>query len=187
LETLTRSQADELLRSLLLLGQSVHRVLERRVVEVSGNGLSQSKVSLLRILSRKGPQSPTAMAEFLNVSRPAVSQIASEMIEQGLILKSKSTKDSRRLHLAITEGGLEVVAGIEEAQRHLIRLASEYASGDIGSQWIESVHQLTDAIVHADDRFEQHCYQCEAYSNDSCVLVDGGAHCSYRVSVSNNT
>jgi DNA-binding MarR family transcriptional regulator len=182
-ETLSGTQTDDLLKSLLLLSQSVRRVLENRVVEKSAEGLSQSKVSLLRILARKGPQSPTDMAEFLNVSRPAVSQIAAEMIENGLLVKSRSKEDSRRLQLEITERGLAAVQRIEEAQRHLIRAAAEYAPEGSGPHWIENVQQLTDAIVRADDRYGEHCYQCGAYSDGSCILVGGGAKCSYRTSV----
>lgn len=180
MKALSDSEADELLKGLLMLTRSVQRVLEDRVVEVSSEGLSHSKVTLLRDLDRNGPQSPKDVAKFLNVSRPAVSQIAAEMIEQGLVVRMRSSVDSRRLYLEITAHGSAVVREIELAQRHLIRKAAELSPERSASSWIESVNQLTASIVRADERCGDHCYQCGAYSDGSCILIAGTAECSYR-------
>ncbi len=65
------------------------------------------------MLSRKENLTVTEMAKALGISRPAISQIASEMVKRRLIRVRIDETDRRRKILSLTDGGREAVDSLE--------------------------------------------------------------------------
>jgi DNA-binding MarR family transcriptional regulator len=65
---------------------------------------------VMYLLGQKSPLSVTEIARELGMTHPAINQIATGMIEAGLLASTKDTQDERRRMLSITAKGGKVMA-----------------------------------------------------------------------------
>jgi ribosomal protein S18 acetylase RimI-like enzyme len=85
---------------------------------------------VLYLLGQKTSMSITEIAQALHMTHPAINQIASGMVENGLLSSSKDASDERRRMLALSDKGAGVMTSlvpvwkdIEAANRELLSLA----------------------------------------------------------------
>jgi DNA-binding MarR family transcriptional regulator len=69
---------------------------------------------LFYYLSQKGEASIMELAENLNVSHPAIIQIAKDLEKKGLILSKKSTDDARKRNLKISKKGKNLLSILQK-------------------------------------------------------------------------
>ena len=102
---MTQKNTDSLLKSLLVISRTIDHVLENRAIEVSGQPLTPSKIQILRLLGQRGEQSSSQFARFLGVSKPAVTQIVTGMVDDGLLRRVDRPQDRRGFALKLTAKG----------------------------------------------------------------------------------
>jgi DNA-binding MarR family transcriptional regulator len=178
--SLTQRNADDLLKSLLVASRTVQHVLEMRAIEVTGQPLTHSKIQILRLLSQRREQSPSHLATFLGVSKPAVTQIVTSMVGSGLLRRIDRPQDRRGFALKLTPKGKRVVQEIRTEQRHLVRSAFRVSSRRSADAWMDALNEVSASLAEAGRAFTQFCYQCGAHEDGSCVLVGGKAQCLYQ-------
>ncbi|MGV3003783.1 MarR family winged helix-turn-helix transcriptional regulator [Aerococcus urinaeequi] len=72
-----------------------------------GDPLSYSDTLLLFIIKYKNRMAISELAEYINLSRPAVTQKVNALEKRGLVVKTQSTKDKRVFYLSLSEKVLE--------------------------------------------------------------------------------
>ena len=177
---LSKEDADDLLKAILVVARTAHHVLERRTIKVANEPLTRSKVQILRLLGQQGGQSPSQIAPYLGVSKPAVTQIVSSMVKSQLVERANRSRDRRRSKLKLTPRGHQILERVRAQQRHLVLAAFSRSKGKHRPAWADTLTEISTALAHADDTFEKYCHRCGAHEEGSCVLVGGNADCLYN-------
>ncbi len=171
---------DELLKAMLVFSRTVDQVLGTRAVQsASKTRLSSSKVQVLRLLGRRGPQTSTQTARFLGVSKPAVSQIIDAMVRAKQVTRQTGKTDRREVNLRITEKGRTLLNAVQQQQRHYVRAALRQANGASSKKWVEMMDVISNGLAQADQAYEEFCLQCGGHSDGTCVLKGGKSDCLF--------
>jgi DNA-binding MarR family transcriptional regulator len=177
---LTARNTDDLLKSLLVISRTIQHVLETRAIEVTGEPLTQSKTQILRLLEHESEQSPSQLASFLGVSKPAVTQIVSSMVESDLIRRVDRPRDRRGFAVKLTARGNRILKKIRAEQQHLVRSAFRSSAQKNPEAWRNTLNSISASLAEAGDAYGQYCFQCGAHADGTCVLVGGKADCLYQ-------
>ncbi len=174
------AEVDSIIKAMLTLSRATERVLESSsVATVSGGPLGGSKIQVLRLLTKQGDQTPSQMARFLGVTKPAVSQIISAMHRSKLVSRKSISTDRREVYIGLTKRGKSAFQSIVREQRHLVRTALKHASTVDAKKWVSAMQSISTAISRADKTFEDYCLQCGAHADGTCVLQGGDADCLF--------
>ncbi|WP_329122986.1 MarR family winged helix-turn-helix transcriptional regulator [Streptomyces sp. NBC_01465] len=114
------------------------RLARRLRAERPADALSVGKVGVLGHLHRHGPSTPGDIAAAEHQQPQSLTRIFAELERDGLIVRSPSERDRRRVLLELTRDGLVVlvgdmaardawlegaIAGLSETEREVLRLA----------------------------------------------------------------
>jgi DNA-binding MarR family transcriptional regulator len=88
---------------------AVMRLSRRLRAEKSDESLGLSQISALQVLARRGPQSPTALAEIERIQPPSMTRVIAHLEERGLVGREPHATDRRQSVIAITEAGRAIV------------------------------------------------------------------------------
>ena len=88
-----------------------YHILHREIVDAKfrENGLCFGQPAVLKYLSEHKDVTQKEIAEFLNVSQPAVAKALKKMDESGLIVRLENKKDTRCHKVKLTKKGKELV------------------------------------------------------------------------------
>lgn len=171
---------DGLLKAMLVFSRTIDYVLESRAIQgAHSKHLSSSKVQILRLLGQRGQQTPTRVARFLGVSRPAVTQLIDSMERSRLVARRTATGDRREANLTLTKQGTETFRTLRRQQRHCIRQSLRLQPTGEAKRWIRVLEGLTVSLAGAEQTFEEYCLQCGAYEDGNCVLIGGDSDCLF--------
>jgi DNA-binding MarR family transcriptional regulator len=174
---------EGLLKAALVLSRTVDFVLETHVVESAvSHALSPSKVQILRLLGRRGPQMPSQVAKFLGVTKSAVTQIVDSMVRDKLLTRRTAQADRREVNIQLTKKGRDLYLAVTRAQRHCVRNMLRQIADQDAERWIETLNEVSSALGRAEHAFKHFCAQCGAHKDGRCVLVDGPADCRMALS-----
>jgi DNA-binding MarR family transcriptional regulator len=101
--------------------------------------LSDSQLSVLYVLTRHGASTLAALAEHEHVTPPSMNRTVNCLVDEGLILRSSSPEDGRKVAITVTAAGTDLVAKTRE--RRAAWFAAELATLDPAEQ-----HALQAAI-----------------------------------------
>jgi DNA-binding MarR family transcriptional regulator len=79
--------------------------LARRLRQESVSDITQSQLSALSIVDRRGPLSLGELADIERVAPPSMTRIAARLEEQGWVVRTVDATDRRVAHLAVTDAG----------------------------------------------------------------------------------
>ena len=79
--------------------------LARRLRQESVSDITQSQLSALSIVDRRGPLSLGELADVERVAPPSMTRIAARLEEQGWVVRTVDATDRRVAHLAVTDAG----------------------------------------------------------------------------------
>lgn len=82
----------------------------RRIRLESHPSLPAHHFSVLLCLSDHGPQCPTALAEYDNVTTPSMTRTLNSLVAEGLAVRTPHPTDGRRALVSITDRGRRAVA-----------------------------------------------------------------------------
>ena len=177
----TNKIAGDVLKSLLVVSRAVDQVLENSAVNaVTNGGLAVSRMRIVMFLGHRGEQTPTRVAKFLGVSKPAVTQIIDAMIRSGFVNRRAGLDDRREVELDLTMKGRRTFSAIRRKQTQVVRVALELAKHSSKGEWVSILHEITRSLLAADQTYEKFCLQCGAHADGTCVLLGGQACCLLR-------
>ncbi|MGC8905071.1 MarR family winged helix-turn-helix transcriptional regulator [Thermus sp.] len=104
-----------LVQELSQLGYALMRLLLAQAKEAfAQEGLSLLQAEVLRLV-KEGVSAPSRLAEHLEVQPSQVSHLLASLEEGGLLKRELDPLDRRRLHLRLTQRGLEVAERLQAA------------------------------------------------------------------------
>lgn len=98
-------------------------LLRRLRTEDQASGLSAPRLSALSVIVFAGPISVSELAAAEQVSKPTISNLVKELVQQGLVRRQPDPNDARVVRLAATEQGRNLL--LEGKLRRVQRLARE--------------------------------------------------------------
>ena len=105
-----RSQADGSTGLASALRISVMRLARRLRAERSSEGLTVSQLSVLGIIDREGPLSPTQLAAIERVQPPSMTRVVAALEDLGLVRRDPHLTDGRQCLITLTERGGDLLA-----------------------------------------------------------------------------
>ncbi len=97
----------ELSSSLRTVISALHKGLRRQMHSV--NTFSMTELETIGHLVRSAPLLPTELAALTRVKTQSMSQILKKMEEQGIIRRSPSKDDKRKVYISLTTPGMKMV------------------------------------------------------------------------------
>ncbi len=94
-------------------------VLEANFRRAHQHGLSATQFMLLNLIEHGGPWTLRAVASALRLDATTVLQTVDSLEQRGLVTRTRSTADRRRVHLSLTADG----ASIQESSQQEFRAA----------------------------------------------------------------
>jgi DNA-binding MarR family transcriptional regulator len=79
--------------------------LARRLRQESAGDITQSQLSALSIVDRRGPLSLGELADIERVAPPSMTRIAARLEERGWVVRTVDTTDRRVARLEVTDAG----------------------------------------------------------------------------------
>lgn len=95
----SNDMCDEVLSSLRRIARAVD--LQSRQL-VRSHGLTGPQIYLLKVLSNLGETTVGRLAEYLNSSKPTVTDILNRLEKQQLVTRVRSDRDKRCVHVKVT-------------------------------------------------------------------------------------
>ena len=86
--------------------------MARRLRQETGDGLGPSQVAALATISRRGPLTPSELAEVEQVKRPTATRLIARLEQAGLVERSADPQDGRSCLVAITPSGERLLAAM---------------------------------------------------------------------------
>ncbi|MGN6326992.1 MarR family winged helix-turn-helix transcriptional regulator [Pseudolysinimonas sp.] len=87
----------------------VQRVARRIRSNRGDESMSDSQLGVLFLLDKIGDASPSRLAEHERVSPPSMNRTLNGLEERGLVRRTPSPDDARKVVVSITEAGLELI------------------------------------------------------------------------------
>jgi DNA-binding MarR family transcriptional regulator len=97
-----RSAEDELRIAIQRLSRSIRRN--------RGDEVSDSQLSVLVDLDHEGPLSPSELATLEHVTPPSMNRTVNGLETAGLVTRSRSSDDARKVIVELTPAGVELLA-----------------------------------------------------------------------------
>jgi DNA-binding MarR family transcriptional regulator len=88
---------------------AVMRLSRRLRSERSDDTLGLSQLSALAMLARRGPMSPTALAELERIQPPSMTRVIAALEERSLVERAPHPSDRRQSVIAISDSGRQIV------------------------------------------------------------------------------
>lgn len=86
-----------------------------------------------------GAEASTTLARKLEVSAPSVTAVVDGLVNRGLILRSHSEQDRRKVSLELTDEGRKVLAEADESVAERLMQVASYVSEDQARELIEDL------------------------------------------------
>jgi DNA-binding MarR family transcriptional regulator len=123
---------EECARQLLDTAPQIMRSIRTEMRSHRGHDLSVPQFRTLTFVSRNPEISLSTLADHLGLTLPSVSKLVDGLVMQKLIVRRESTLDRRRLTLALSKGGEEILQVARQAtQDHLKNILRRLAVEDL--------------------------------------------------------
>ncbi|MEL7626400.1 MAG: MarR family transcriptional regulator [Anaerolineaceae bacterium] len=117
---------DKLLQSLYDIADLIARnFMIERFHFIQESGISQSQMLSLFYLHRNDNVSINALATYLGISNPAVSQLVDKLVHHGFVKRIDNPRDRRGKLLGLTEDGKQLVSQAKIAHHQWIKALAE--------------------------------------------------------------
>ena len=127
--------ADDLLEAIYPLFGMLNKV----------RSISAGKLGILSLAEEQGKITAAAMKDKVGVSQQAISLAAKELVDMGLLVRTKDPADLRRTWFALTDSGAQKL----HAERQLARAAlAEMINKNLAPTQQESIRHALTALTH---------------------------------------
>jgi DNA-binding MarR family transcriptional regulator len=131
------------------IGWTVARLARQVEVALATLELSPAQYRMLVQIAR-GTDASSSLAQKLAVSAPSVTSVVEALVQRGAVERAHSAADRRRIALALTEPGRDLLATAEEVlQERLQTIADELADEDLVSGAMSAMSIWGEALDRA--------------------------------------
>jgi DNA-binding MarR family transcriptional regulator len=131
------------------IGWTVARLARQVEVALAKLELSPAQYRMLVQIAR-GTDASSSLAQKLAVSAPSVTSVVEALVQRGAVERAHSVADRRRIALALTEYGRDLLGSAESAlQERLQGIADELADEALVSGAMSAMSTWGDALDRA--------------------------------------
>lgn len=91
-----------------------------KLKKIGAPEINLTQFQYISVINQNQELTFTAMAQALNLSKPAVTSIIHKLSEQGYVTKKQSDSDRRVFHIYLTEAGKQVAKAYEDSRREYV-------------------------------------------------------------------
>jgi len=123
---------DECARQLLDMAPQIMRSIRAEMRSQRGHDLSIPQFRTLTFIHGNPEASLSHLAEHLGLTLPSTSKLVDGLVNEKIITRRESREDRRRLTLALTKNGEDILrVAREAAQNHLKDILCELSADDL--------------------------------------------------------
>ena len=123
---------DECARQLLDTTPQIMRSIRAEMRSHRGHDLSVPQFRTLTYIHQNPEGSLSRLAEHLGLTLPSTSKLVDGLVNEKIIIRRESQDDRRKLMLALTKNGEDILHAAREAtQNHLKDILRELAADDL--------------------------------------------------------
>lgn len=123
----------------------------RRLRQEAGSELSPSAAAALATIERRGPLSPSELADIERVKRPTITRVVARMQEAGLVERTGDPADGRVSLVSITSAGSKLLRRLRRHKNaYLARRLRDLPADDLAA--LERAADLLERILEDDRR-----------------------------------
>ncbi|HUC16030.1 MAG TPA: MarR family transcriptional regulator [Acidimicrobiales bacterium] len=131
------------------IGWTVARLARQVEVALAALELSPAQYRMLVQIAR-GTDASSSLAQKLAVSAPSVTSVVEALVQRGAVERAYSAADRRRIALALTEYGRDLLGAAEEALHEKLQaIADELADEALISSAMSAMNIWGDALDRA--------------------------------------
>ena len=106
----------------------------RRLRQEAGTDLSPSLQAALATIERRGPLTPSELAEAERIQRPTATRVVARLEAEGLVERTGDPADRRVALLSITRAGRDLLRRLRKRKNaYLARRLSDMPAGDLAA------------------------------------------------------
>lgn len=110
---------EETINSISLL---IDNVVEKAVGQIDFNDLTNQQLHYLRIILKLKNPSISEIATELKLKKPTVTVLVDRLVAKGYVIRVRSDKDRRCMHLHLSEKGMQIRSMLETAGESLAKM-----------------------------------------------------------------
>jgi DNA-binding MarR family transcriptional regulator len=124
------------------------RIMETRLeAELTKHGITRLMWCLLRGIGMENVTSPSELADYVCVARPAISRLLKSMEDKGLVKRISEGSDKRFTEVALTELGVEKM----KVCHKLVQDLNQHFSTKLSQNDYELFMSLIDQLTEGED------------------------------------
>lgn len=108
-----------LISSLRTVISALHKGLRKQVYSVSA--YSMTEIETIAHIVRSGSLMPTELATLTKVKTQSMSQILNKLEEQGIVKRTPSSDDKRKVYISLTAAGKKMVEKVKYEKDEWLR------------------------------------------------------------------
>lgn len=121
------------------------RIMEERLEkQLAEHGITRLMWCVLRGVGMEEVGTPSGLAEYISIARPAISRLLKTMEEKGLLERVNTSDDKRYTEIVLTELGEQKMADCHVLVRELNTHFSSKLGDQQYQQFMETIDQLTE-------------------------------------------
>jgi DNA-binding MarR family transcriptional regulator len=126
--------------------QATRPAVGKWLSDVGGVSLDRADYVALARIEEAQPIRPTELAELVGIDLSAVSRQVRDLVDSGLVTRSRDASDHRACHLRLTDEGRVLLARVRQARQGAARRLLAGWSGPDQAALARLVGRLTDDI-----------------------------------------
>ena len=141
------SLSDDAAAAILETVPLVMREIRRQMRSQMGPEISVPLFRIMGYLSRHPGASLTDVADHMGLTPPSVSKMVDGLVERGLVLRVAATEDRRRIELALTPAGSDLLgAAYTHTKKQISKMLEALESEEL-LQLIECLNKLHSIVT----------------------------------------
>ena len=121
------------------------RIMEERLEkQLAEHGITRLMWCVLRGVGMEEVGTPSGLAQYMSIARPAISRLLKTMEEKGLLERVNTSDDKRYTEIVLTELGEQKMADCHVLVRELNTHFSSKLGDQQYQQFMETIDQLTE-------------------------------------------
>ena len=110
---------EELSVKLSMFNAALHKALRKEMSQIGAYSMTEQET--LIYIFKNGTMLPTDLAALTRISTPSMSQILRKMEEQGIVKRTPSTTDKRKVYVSLTESGNALVEQVKDHKNEYLK------------------------------------------------------------------
>jgi DNA-binding MarR family transcriptional regulator len=147
-------------RHIFTTGRKVHDLVQQTITAASMREginhrfgeLSASQMNMILMIRVRETVSVTQLASLLSVSPPSVSTMVDRLVERGLLTRTPSSEDRRKVVIRVSPEAIEEISRVEEEVLDAFVKLVEALGAETTRMWCEVLDRIKD-VLENDNQF----------------------------------